>query len=145
MSGFSPQGIFISYRREEAAAYARILEVALKRRFPDAKVFIDVDSIEAGLDFHEAIRQAVSSCAVLVALIGPQWTTLKGKRGRRRLDDPDDFVRFELSTALDRHVPVLVDGARPLRPPELPSGAGLSFNSEDIQVCQVLRARSDGK
>lgn len=124
MSGFSPQGIFISYRREEAAAYARVLEVALKGRFPDAKVFMDVDSIEAGLDFREAIRQAVSSCAVLVALIDPQWATLKGKRGRRRLDDPDDFVRFELSTALDRHVPVipvLVDGARPLRRPELPS------------------------
>ena len=124
MSGFSPQGIFISYRREEAAAYARVLKVALKGRFPDAKVFMDVDSIEAGLDFREEIREAVGSCAVLVALVSPQWATLKGKRGPRRLDDPDDFVRFELSTALDRHVPVipvLVDGARPLRRPELPS------------------------
>jgi hypothetical protein len=76
-------------------------------------VFMDLDSIEAGLDFAQVITEAVDSCAVLVALIGRQWATLADEGGRRRLDDPDDFVRFEVRTALERGVrviPVLVDG-----------------------------------
>jgi hypothetical protein len=61
---------------------------------------------------------------VLVALIGRQWATLTDEEGRLRLDKPDDYVRFEVQTALERGVrviPVLVDGARPLRPQQLPA------------------------
>jgi hypothetical protein len=46
------------------------------------------------------------------------------EEGRRRLDDPDDYVRFEVQTALMRGVrviPVLVDNARPLRQQQLPA------------------------
>jgi WD40 repeat protein len=120
----SSQGIFISYRREDAAPYARLLQKELRERFPDARVFMDLDSIEAGVDFVEVIQQAVSSCAALVALIGRQWATLTNEAGDRRLDNPDDFVRFEIQTALERGVrviPVLVDDARPLRQQELPA------------------------
>jgi hypothetical protein len=77
----------------------------------------------AGRDFVEAIGKAVDSCAVLVALIGRQWATLTGEDGRRRLDNPDDFVRFEVKTALKRGVPVipvLVDSAKPPRQEDLP-------------------------
>jgi hypothetical protein len=62
---------------------------------------------------------------VLVALIGRQWVTLADEEGNRRLDNPGDFVRFEVQTALEpgvRVIPVLVDGARALREQELPSG-----------------------
>ncbi len=96
----------------------------MSERIPDARVFMDLDSIEAGLDFAEVIREAVDSCAVLVALIGRQWATLADEEGRRRLDNPDDFVRFEVRAALERGVrviPVLVDGARPLRQQQLPA------------------------
>jgi hypothetical protein len=82
-----------------------------------------VDSIEAGLDFVEVIRDAVSSCRVMVVVIGQQWVTLTDEEGRRRLDDPGDYVRFEVRTALRRGVrtiPVLVDGARPVRQQQLP-------------------------
>ena len=123
MPGSSLGGIFLSYRREDAAAYARLLQFHMRERFPDAQVFMDLDSIEAGLDFTEVIRQAVESCAVLVALIGRQWATLVDEEGRRRLDNPDDFVRFELRSALERGVrviPVLVDGAQPPRQQQLP-------------------------
>ena len=85
---------------------------------------MDLDSIEAGLDFGEVIGEAVDSCAVLVALIGRQWLTLADEEGRRRLDNPDDFVRFEVRAALERGVrviPVLVDGARPPRQEQLPA------------------------
>ena len=124
MAGLSSRGIFLSYRREDAAPYARLLQFQLSERIPDARVFMDLDSIEPGLDFAEVIREAVDSCAVLVALIGRQWATLTDEEGRRRLDNPDDYVRFEVQTALERGVrviPVLVDGARPLRQQQLPS------------------------
>jgi roadblock/LC7 domain-containing protein len=117
-------GIFLSYRRQDAAPYARLLQYQLSERFPDARVFMDMDSIEAGLDFAEVIRDAVDSSAVLVALIGRQWATVADEQGRRRLDDPGDYVRFEVQTALKRGVrviPVLVDNARPLRQEQLPA------------------------
>src|SRR5215472_6215613 len=124
MPGSSSHGIFLSYRREDAAPYARLLQFQLRERFPDAQVFMDLDSIEAGLPFAEVIRDAVDSCAVLVALIGRQWVTIADEAGSRRLDNPGDYVRFEVQAALERGVrviPVLVDGARPPRQQELPS------------------------
>jgi TIR domain len=122
--GLSSRGIFLSYRREDAAPYARLLQFQLRERIPDAPVFMDMDSIEPGLDFAEVIREAIDSCSVLVALIGRQWATLADEEGRRRLDNPDDLVRFEVQAALERGVrviPVLVDGARPIRPQQLPA------------------------
>jgi hypothetical protein len=123
MPAFPPQGVFISYRREDAGPYARLLKDRMSNRFPDAPVFMDLDSIEAGIDFAEAIESAVASCAVLVALIGPKWLTITDDDGQRRLDDPEDFVRFEIRTALGRCVrviPVLVDGAKSLKQHLLP-------------------------
>jgi DNA-binding beta-propeller fold protein YncE len=121
----SSYGIFLSYRRGDTTPYARLLQSELTGRFPDAPVFMDLDSIEPGLDFVEVIERAVDSCAVLVVLMGRQWATLADEGGQRRLDDPDDFVRSEVQTALERGVrviPVLVDGARPVRRQELPVG-----------------------
>jgi TIR domain len=107
-------GIFISYRRSDAGPYARLLQIQLSQSLPDTPVFMDLDSIEAGTDFAEAIKAGVDSCQILIALIGPRWLALSDQEGRRRLDDADDYVRFEIRTALERRVrviPVLVDGA----------------------------------
>ena len=123
MPGSSSQGIFLSYRREDTAPYARLLQFQFLERIPDAHVFMDLDSIEPGVDFAEVIRKAIDSCAVLVALIGRQWATIADEEGHRRLDNPDDFVCFEIQAALERGVlviPVLVDGAKPLRQQQLP-------------------------
>ena len=82
-----------------------------------------------GDDFVQVITAAVGSCEVLLALIGDRWLTVADEDGRRRLDDPDDFVRLELEAALARNVrviPILVEGARMPRAAELPpSLAGL--------------------
>ena len=120
-------GIFISYRHNDAGPYARLLQVYLLDRFPHAPVFMDLDSIEAGADFVEAIEAGVGSCRVLVALIGPRWLMLADEEGRRRLDNPDDWIRFEIRTALKRRVrviPVLVDGAKMPRQEQLPTDIG---------------------
>ena len=125
----SPGRIFISYRREETAYPAGWLYDRLAGRYGDGQIFKDIDSIQLGDDFVEVITRAVGSCDVLLALIGDRWLTITDQDGRRRLDDPDDFVRLEIEAALTRNVrvvPILVDGARMPRAAELPpSLAGL--------------------
>jgi hypothetical protein len=116
-------GIFISYRHTDALPHARLLQINLRERFPGAPVFMDLDSIEVGVDFANVIGDAIKACGVMVVLIGPQWATLANEEGRRRLDEPGDYVRFEVRTALRRGIrviPVLVEGARPPRQRELP-------------------------
>jgi hypothetical protein len=123
VSVFPPRGVFLNYRREDAGAHARLLQLKLAQRFPGVPVFMDLDSIEAGADFAEAIRSGVGSCAVLVAVIGAKWLTIADDEGGRRLDDPDDYVRYEIRAALERGVaviPVLVDDARAPRRQQLP-------------------------
>lgn len=84
---------------------------------------MDVDSIEAGTDFVTALTEKLNSCEVCVAVVGPRWRDMKDVNGRRRLDDPCDFVRVELASALRRNIkviPLLVEGALPLREEALP-------------------------
>ena len=69
-------------------------------------VFIDMESIDVGVDFEEAIAGAIDSCAVLLPVIGPAWASITDAQGRRRLDDPDDLVRLEIATALEHGTPV---------------------------------------
>jgi len=110
------RGVFICYRREDTAAVAGRLSDHLGRRYGEDRVFIDVDSIEYGVDFHEPIAAAIQSCAVLLAVIGDGWTAAGDEQGRRRLDDPDDPVRREIEAALARGVrviPVTVDTPMP--------------------------------
>lgn len=107
-------GIFISYRREDAAGHAGRLFDRLKARFGPAAVFMDVEGIDAGVDFVERIDAAVGSCDVLLAVIGRHWLDARNADGARRLDDPRDFVRLETGAALARGIrviPVLVEGA----------------------------------
>jgi hypothetical protein len=124
----TPGRIFISYRREETAYPAGWLYDRLSDRY-GGQVFKDVDSIQLGDDFVEVITRAVGSCDVLLALVGEQWLTITDAQGRRRLDDPDDFVRLEIEAALTRNVrviPILVDEATMPRADQLPpSLAGL--------------------
>ncbi len=104
-------GIFISYRRDDAPAYAGRLYDRLASHFGKARVFMDVEGIEPGTDFVDAIERAVGACDVLIVVIGSRWLA-PGADAKRRLDDPSDFVRIETVTALRRNirvVPVLVE------------------------------------
>jgi TIR domain len=123
MSAPSSGSVFISYRRQETSDIAGRLYDRLALRLGDDQVFMDVDRIELGVDFAEVIAQAVSTCQVLLAVIGPRWLTATDEGGRRRLDDPDDIVRLEVQAALERDirvVPILVAGAVMPRAHELP-------------------------
>lgn len=116
-------GIFLSYRRDDSGGHAGRLADDLKQAFAGDQVWRDIEAIEAGADFVDAIGKAVSSCSVLLAMIGPRWLEAKNSAGNRRLDDPSDFVRLEISAALERGVrviPVLVGGAAMPAEPALP-------------------------
>src|SRR3954447_10436675 len=118
-------GIFISYRREDSVAWAGWIRERLTQRFipPEWQIFMDIDSVIYGDDFVDAIQQAVGSCDALIAVIGPHWLTAADEHDRRRLDIPEDFVRLEIATALERKIrviPALVAGTRMPRADELP-------------------------
>jgi hypothetical protein len=115
--------IFISYRREDSGASAGRLHDRLREHFGRDNVFMDIDTIEPGLDFTEVIERTVASCDVLIALIGRQWLTSTDAAGQRRLEDPDDFVRREIATALRRNIrviPALVQDTSMPRAADLP-------------------------
>jgi len=101
------RAIFISYRRDDTEGHAGRLFEDLCDRFGKAAVFMDVAGIEPGRDFRRAIEQQVASCGVLLAVIGKNWLTVTDRDGKRRLDDPYDFVRLETASALKRDIPVI--------------------------------------
>lgn len=116
-------GIFISYRREDAAGDAGRLYDRLSEHFGRDRVFRDIDTIQPGGRFSRVIDEQLARCNVLIALIGRRWLSEADTEGRPRLEDPDDFVRLEIATALRRDVtviPALLDKAEMPRSAALP-------------------------
>lgn len=117
--------IFISYRRDDTGFGAdRVHEAALDYVSNPADVFMDIDGIPPGADVDDFISERVSECDVLFALIGRDWLEIQDPiSGLRRLEDPSDFVRIEIASALARNIPVvpLLMGEAPMPPAqELP-------------------------
>ena len=118
--------IFLSYRREDSADVAGRIFDHLERRFGRDRLFLDVDAIRYGEDFRRRIGQALDQTGVLLAIIGDRWIDAADPAqpaGVRRLDDPNDYVGIEISSALERGitvVPVLVGEAQMPRVGDLP-------------------------
>jgi tetratricopeptide (TPR) repeat protein len=114
--------IFINYRRDDSIGTAGRLHDRLAQTFGRKNLFMDVDNIPAGVDFVNHLNTQVGGCDIFLAIIGPNWLNAKDD-GRRRLDNPDDFVLVEIAAALARNIyviPVLVDGALIPTSDELP-------------------------
>jgi molecular chaperone DnaK len=121
----SSPSIFLSYRRDDSADVSGRIYDRLVQRFTKEKVFKDVDSIPLGIDFRQHLVAAVGECSVVLAVIGRNWLGQPSPPGKRRIDDPRDFVRIELEAALARRIPlipVLVQGADVPSDTELPPG-----------------------
>jgi TIR domain len=116
--------VFISYRRTSVAKHiAGRLSDRLSQRFKRASIFIDIDAIRPGRDFVEQLEKALSQCDVVLALIDSTWVNVADSSGARKLDDPNDYVVVELTTALRRGIPVipvLLEGAAMPQGKELP-------------------------
>jgi hypothetical protein len=148
------RGIFVSYRRQESSHFAGRLCDRLASSFGADQVFIDVDTIQPGIDFTQAISRAVEHSNVLLAIIGPYWLAITDDEGHRRLEDPDDIVRLEIEAAIGRDVrviPILIDGTAMPRRQDLPESLAAlahlnafvvrheSFRNDAERLVTVLR------
>ena len=130
-------GVFISYRREDSGGFAGRIYDRLVTRLGNDNVFFDVDAIPPGRDFVDVLSDRVGRCDALVAIIGRQWVSSVDGSNRRRLDDPNDFVRIEIEAALSRDVPVipvLVDGAPPPQAADLPDSLKKLARRQAIEI-----------
>ena len=115
--------IFISYRRQDSAGFTGRLYDTLARYFGQDRVFMDITNIRGGEDFVQRLDDTLATAGVFVVVIGKTWLNVTNGDGQRRLDDPNDFVRREVETALARDIsvlPVLMDGASMPREDDLP-------------------------
>ncbi len=115
--------VFVSYRRDDAAGHAGRIADQLVARYGRDAVFIDVEAIDTGVDFIKAIEESMATADAVLVVIGPGWLRASGEDGRPRLENPRDFVRLEIESALERGIrtiPVLVQGASMPEPDELP-------------------------
>lgn len=141
--------VFLSYRRADTQHAAGRAADKLADRF---ELFMDIDTIPPGVDFTDYLKRAVGGCDVLLAFIGDRWAGLTDETGRRRLDDPHDWVVAEIATALAREVPVipvLVDGAdlpmadqlpEQLRPLAMRQATRLRFESFSADLAHLVAA-----
>ncbi|MEU7039635.1 TIR domain-containing protein [Streptomyces varsoviensis] len=107
--------LFINYRVMGAKSTAYTFEHALTERFgPDSVFLAGHQSIDLGANFATSLVTKVRRCSVLLALIGPDWLDAPDprRRGRRALNNPEDWVRRELEEAFGCGVlvvPVLIE------------------------------------
>jgi hypothetical protein len=128
-------GLFVNYRTEDGEWAARTVAEKLAEFFGARNVFFASRSIKLGEDFAEAIERELGDCEILLAVIGRNWLN-EDENGRRRIDEPADWVRAEIRQALDRGIsviPILVDGAGRLAEAELPPDIAR------LARCQYLR------
>jgi formylglycine-generating enzyme required for sulfatase activity len=144
--------IFISYRRHDSKWPAHRIYEALRRAVPPERLFMDIDSIPPGEDFVDILERWVGECEIMLALIGAGWIDAPDpKTGRRRLDNPHDFVRIEVREALRRGipvVPVLLDDAAMPEADQLPDDLKslvrrqaefVQFRTFDADVARLMR------
>src|SRR6059058_4543571 len=152
-----PVTIAISYRRDDSSPVTGRLYDRLQAKFGPQNVFMDIDSIRPGVDFREQINDTISRADAVVAVIGRRWLG-EQPDGSRRIDDPNDFVRLEIASALKCKIPVipvLVDDApmpkQEKLPPDieplvyrqaLPLASGLDFHQHTERlisgICESL-------
>lgn len=100
--------IFISYRRSDADVVAHRMFDWLVEEFGSDAVFIDIDRLPLGGDFRSHINEQILQASLILAVIGDTWLDSLRRRG----SESQDWVRFELETALDigKHIiPILID------------------------------------
>jgi TIR domain len=132
--------IFICYRRQDSADGAGRLYDRLTQHFGKQSVFKDVDSIPLGVDFRKHLDKKVASCTTLLAVMGRTWLGAASARGTRALDDPGDFVRIEIESALRRGVlvvPVLMQNTT------LPESSQLPHSLSELAFRHCIAVRPD--
>jgi hypothetical protein len=116
-------GVFICYRRQDSAEAALRVYRLLSGVFGKDRVFMDL-TIPEGEDFVDWIEKKIGASGVVIPVIGPAWLAVDPTTGRRRIDDPKDILRNEITGPLERGLallPVLAGGAQMPAEDELPT------------------------
>ncbi|ANW19529.1 toll/interleukin-1 receptor domain-containing protein [Streptomyces clavuligerus] len=134
--------VFVNYRTGDEEATATLIEHELSRRFGSDRVFRASKSIPPGQRYPQELLTAVRRSSAVLVVIGERWAEAKSRNGGRALDDPEDWIRREILTALESSaliIPVLVGRATRLDsealPPELADLA-------DYQYCRFSHRNS---
>lgn len=131
--------IFISYRRTDEVA-AGALGRDLRKLFGDDQIFRDKEDIGGGLSWRKEVLRAISGSSALLVLIGKGWANATDKNGIKRLDNNDDPLRLEITTALKeeaRVIPLLLQNA------EMPSEDELPSELQSLAEINALKLRDD--
>ncbi|MCX4090748.1 toll/interleukin-1 receptor domain-containing protein [Nocardia sp. alder85J] len=99
--------IFLSYRIVDSAYAVREISNRMAERIGRDNVFRDDDSLALGTVYAQRIRRALEQCDMVVAVIGPQWLDITDEQGHRRIDNGQDWVRYEIRTAYEKDIPVI--------------------------------------
>ena len=130
--------VFLNYRTTDEPVAVAMLDQVLSERFGEAAVFLASKSIPLGVDWEQEMFAAVEKSTALLALVGRNWLDAKDGEGRRRLDDPSDFVRREIATALSmgkQVIPVLLGVERKtLREADLPADITELTRRQSIKI-----------
>ncbi|SCL49078.1 TIR domain-containing protein [Micromonospora citrea] len=137
-------GAFINYRTGDGHDKAALLNERLCAVFGKEQVFLDSTGLPAGRLFPPELKRRLRESSVLLVLIGRNWLDVRDANGLRRIDDPDDYVRYEIRKSIKRQkvvLPVLLDGA------PLPSPVDLPGDIVDLPSFQYrhLRTREEAK
>ncbi|MGW2938081.1 4a-hydroxytetrahydrobiopterin dehydratase [Streptomyces sp. NPDC001156] len=131
--------IFVSYRREDGAAEAWLLQEKLSDHLGGAAVFLDTSSVSPGTIWPDRLRQALDNASAVLVVIGPNWITASDEWSRRRIDLQDDWVRLEVEKSLDSDkavLPILVRGAI------MPPAESLPKSISALALRQAIELRS---
>lgn len=138
--------VFINYRRADSKLVAQLIFNQLLQRFSRDQVFKDFNTISPGDDYTISIDKALHGCDVLLVLIGQQWLNITDDSGRRRLDDPADYVRVEIAKALSRNIkviPVMLDGVQMPQPEQLPEDIRSLTRRQLVEIDTNARLEQD--
>ena len=130
--------IFISYRRNGGAQYARILQLMLIQR--GYKVFLDYDELKDGV-FSDKIRVAIKEAPVFMLVLS--------SGSMERCTNEGDWVREEISLAVQENkhiIPVNPDNGFDGFPDQMPKNLRETIGSHqhsEINFGQALGATID--
>jgi hypothetical protein len=100
--------IFISYRHDDGQKDATRIRQCLENEFGAGSVFMDKYDIRPGVEFETHLKTEVSTCEIVIVVIGAKWLKILKEKRTKNLHD---YVRLEVSRALKQSalvIPILL-------------------------------------
>src|ERR1041385_1825257 len=133
--------IFIFYGRADSKYVVDRIKDRLIEAYDEETVFRDIESIPLGQNFSDVLKEATSTCDVMLVVIGPQWAGITDDQGNKRLFDPHDYTRLEVEAGLVNQkilvIPILVMNAR------MPSLDEIPESLADLRFRNAISIRND--